>query len=161
MHPSADVLAMSWSRDGAYGGSGPSNARGFNSGGAAVAVSSVSYWFRVTHHAVQDCLPVEFESDAVLNAAVSTTIRGDRQDYALATGFQSAGGIALPAISLAVAATNSGTPVQNATVSVGFGGINFNLTIPGVSLTGDTVDVDTREVTTAGGERIGEEPSTS
>jgi hypothetical protein len=157
MRVSPDVIAMAWARDGAYGGTGRSSAKGFQTGGAAVAVASVTYWFRVTHNAVADCLPVEFESDATLSAGVSTSIHGDRQDYALATGFQAANGVALPPISMAVAATNAGTPVQNATVSVSFGFINFSLTIPGVSVTGDTVDLDRRTVSTGGKRRIEEE----
>lgn len=157
MRTPPDVLAMAWARDGAYGGAGRSSGTGLSSGGAAVAVASLSYWFRVTHHAVSDCLPVTFESDAVLKAAVSTSIRGSQQDYALASGFQAVGGIALPPVSMAVAATNAGSPVQNATVSVSFGLISFNLTIPGVSVIGDTVDMDRREVSTAGSRRIEEE----
>lgn len=152
-----DVIAMAWARNGAYGGLGRSTATGFHKGGAGVAVASVSYWFKVTHHPLEECVPVEFESDGALNAQVETTINGSHDDYALATGFQWIGGVALPATSMAVAATNSGSPVQNSTIGVAFGAVNFTLTIPGVSVTTDTVDHDRKTVTSAGRRQTEEE----
>ena len=41
-----DVIANAWARDGAYAGGGFSNGRGFHSGGAGVAVASVSFCSR-------------------------------------------------------------------------------------------------------------------
>ena len=155
-----DVIANAWARDGAYAGGGFSNGRSFHSGGAGVAVASVSFWFKVTHHPVHACQPVQFESDATLKAEVSTKIHGDGDAYALATGFQAISGAALQAASLAVAATNSGSPVQSSTVSITFGSTAFTLTIPGVSLTSDTLDTDRNSVYTWGQKQIGQEQIT-
>lgn len=152
-----DVVANAWARDGAYGGSGRSRAMGFHAGGAGVAVASASYWFKVSHHALPTCSPVKFESDATLDAAASTQIHGDEDDYALATGFQAISGDALRPATLAVAATNGGSPVQQTTVSVAFGAVGFTLTIPGVSVTTDTIDRDRRTAVSWGSKQIEEE----
>jgi hypothetical protein len=157
---SYDLVANAWARDGAYGGGGKSYGMAFHAGGAAVAVASVSFWFKVTHDAVHDCEPVKFESDATLSAEVSTKIHGDVDDYALATGFQAIGGVALRPATLAVAATNAGSPIQTTTFSVTFGGTGFTLTIPGVSVTTDTVDADRSTVRTWGTAKVEEEQIT-
>lgn len=152
-----DVAAAAWTRDGAYGGSGLSNGTGTHAGGTGVAVASVSYWFKVTHHALANCDAVTFDSQAKLDAEVSTRIEGAHDDYALATGFQAASGNALQATTLAVAATNAGSPVQNATISVVFGVVNFTLTIPGVSVTSDTRDKNRNSAFTWGSKKTEEE----
>lgn len=154
------LVANAWARDGAYGGGGISTAYGLRPGGTAVAVSSVSFWFKVTHHAVPSCLPVKFESEAMLKAEVSTKIEGDADDYALATGFQAITGVALEPASLAVAATNAGAPVQQTTVGITFGTVGFTFTIPGVSVTTDTIDRDRKSVYTAGSKETEEEQIT-
>src|SRR5262245_5537946 len=76
-----DVLATAWARDGADGGSGRSTGTGFHSGGARVAVAAVSYWFQVTHHPLPSCEAVTFDSQAKLEAEVSTSIEGAHDDY--------------------------------------------------------------------------------
>lgn len=160
MTVSYGVMANAWARDGAYGGGGASVAFGFSSGGAAVAVASTSFWFKVSHHAVAGCRPVKFDSDATLKAEVSTKIHGDTDDYALATGFQAIGGNALRNASVAVAATNAGSPVQQSTIGVTLGTVGFSLTIPGVSVTTDTVDTDRNSIYTSGAMVIEEEQIT-
>jgi hypothetical protein len=155
-----DVAANAWARDGAYGGSGRSFGMGLHGGGAGVGVAAVSYWFKVTHFAVESCVPVKFESTAMLRAEVATDIHGDSEDYALATGFQSISGNALRPASLAVAATNAGFPVQESTVAVSFGAVGFTLTIPGVSVTTDTLDRDRNTIYTWGAQKIEEEQIT-
>jgi hypothetical protein len=152
-----DVAAVAWARDGAYGGSGYSIANGFSTGGAGVAVAAVSYWFKLTHNPLPDCPAVTFVSDAKLEAEVSTKIGGDIDDYALMTGFQAASGNALLPTSLAVAATNAGQVVQSSTISVVFGMVNFTLTIPGVSVTTNTVDRDRNTSISWGSKKIEEE----
>lgn len=152
-----DVAAAAWARDGAYGGSGYSIGTGLHAGGTGVAVASVSYWFKVTHHALANCEAVTFDSQAKLEAEVSTNIDGAHDDYALAAGFQAAVGNALQPTTLAVAATNAGAPVQNATISVAFGVVNFTLTIPGVSVTSDTRDKNRNSAFTWGSKKIEEE----
>jgi hypothetical protein len=156
-----DVVATAWARDGAYGGSGRSKARGFSSGGAAVAVASTTFWFKVTHEPLPECVPVQFSSDATLRAEVETKIHGDSSDYALATGFQAISGNALHAGTLAVAATNAGSPVQQSTISISFGTVGFTLTIPGVSVTTDNVDQDRNTIYTWGTKQVEEEQITT
>lgn len=145
-----DVVVNVWARDGAYGGGGLSTGTALRRGGAGVASAAVSYWFRLTHDAVPGCQPVQFDSSATLSADVSTSIDGDKSDYALATGFQAVSGHALQPVSLAVAATNAGSPVQGSTISVSVGNVGFSVSIPGVSVTTDTVDQDRNTVSTFG-----------
>lgn len=151
------VMAAAFARDGVYGGGGFSNGMGLKSGGAGVAVASVVYWFKVSHVALPTCKPVEFDSEADLGAEVSTQIHGDSDDYGLATGFQAISGIALAPASLAVAATNAGSPVSQSTLSVNFGVVGFSITIPGVSVTSDTVDRDRNSLRTSGKLKVEEE----
>jgi hypothetical protein len=145
-----DAIANAWARDGAYGGGGRSIAYGLRSGGGVVAVAAVAYWFRVTHIALPSCRPVEFSSDAELRAEVHTTIHGDADDYALSTGFQTVSGLALSPATLAVAATNAGSPVSSSTLAINFGLVGFTITIPGVSVTNDTSDRDRNTIRTSG-----------
>jgi hypothetical protein len=152
-----DVIALAWARDGAYGGNGSSTATGFSTGGAGVAVASLTYWFRLTHSPLPECQPVQFDSEAKLEAEVSTKISGDSDDYALSAGFQAVTGNALQPASVAVAATNAGSPVQNSQLSISFGLVNFTVTIPGVSVTSDTVDSDHNSAFTWGTKKIEEE----
>jgi hypothetical protein len=157
---STDVVANAWARDGAYGGNGHSRAEALAPGGAAVAVASVAYWFKVTHHAEATCNPVKFESEAKITADVGTSITGDSDDYALAAGFQAVTGYALHPATMAVAATNAGSPVQDSTVAITIGPVGFTLTIPGVSVTADTIDRDAKTTFTSGTATIEEEQIT-
>jgi hypothetical protein len=152
-----DVSAIAWARDGAYGGTGLSTAEGLHSGGAAVAVAQTTYWFRLTHNPIPSCQPVSFDSEARLEADVSTKISGDSDDYALSAGFQAVTSQVFSAVSVAVAATNAGSPVQNAVLSLSFGLVNFTMTIPGVSVTADTVDEDRNSAFNAGSKKTEEE----
>jgi hypothetical protein len=151
------VSAVAWARDGAYNGGGLSSAAGFSFGGAAVAVAQTTYWFRVTHNPIPGCRPVSFDSEARLEADVSTKITGDSDDYALSAGFQAVTGLAFSPASVVVAATNAGSPVENAMLSLSFGIVSFNMTIPGVSVTADTVDADRNSTFTAGAKKLEEE----
>jgi hypothetical protein len=152
-----DVSAVAWAHDGAYGGGGLSKGEGLHSGGAGVAVAQTTLWFRLTHNADPTCVPVAFDSQALLSANVSTRIKGDSDDYALAAGFQAVTGLALQAASVAVAATNAGSPVQGSVLSLSFGLVNFSMTLPGVSVTADTVDSDSNSTFTFGQKKIEEE----